>query len=115
MDAKVHGWYGLLNVTELMQPYCLQPSYPLINVHGGKAGLSYSQERFNGELLLHNVMPLSITCITEVSTQSPSPWNYTWIVPLRTAQYSSPVTKVHWLVPDRFDGVFDSLVFNVIW
>ncbi|RCN33631.1 peptidase family M1 [Ancylostoma caninum] len=67
-DEGIPGWHGFLNVTELMEPYSLQSSYPVINVHAGKTGITFSQERFN-----------------DISTQSPSPWNYTWIIPLRTA------------------------------
>ncbi|EYC35907.1 hypothetical protein Y032_0960g3219 [Ancylostoma ceylanicum] len=85
-DAGVRGWHGPLNVTELMEPYALQSSFPVINVHAGKTGISFSQERFN-----------------DISTQSSSPWNYTWIIPLRTAEYSSPGTTIRWLVPDRFE------------
>ncbi|RCN33689.1 hypothetical protein ANCCAN_20469 [Ancylostoma caninum] len=49
-DEGIPGWHGFLNVTELMAPYSLQSSYPVINVHTGKTGITFSQERFNGEL-----------------------------------------------------------------
>ncbi|KIH59256.1 hypothetical protein ANCDUO_10516 [Ancylostoma duodenale] len=85
--ANVKGWCGPLNVSHLMEPYSHQTSFPLVNVHFDKNGLTLSQERYN-----------------EISTKDPAPWNYKWIIPVRTAEYNSTETRIHWIVPKELEG-----------
>ncbi|ETN75149.1 hypothetical protein NECAME_00560, partial [Necator americanus] len=80
--AKVKGCCSYnINVTDLMEPFSHQEGFPLINVHYDKFFYELSQEPYN-----------------ETSDSPPSPWNYTWIIPVRTESFELPEGEVHWMM-----------------
>ncbi|KAL6725098.1 hypothetical protein Aduo_019915 [Ancylostoma duodenale] len=72
--------------------------------HGISGMENFGLVIYKNELIAYN--PYSLVSlqewVAEISTQSPSPWNYSWIIPLRSAQLNSASSKIHWLVPEAF-------------
>lgn len=80
---NILDWCGLpLNVTDFMQPYIHQTNHPLIRYNNNQkiGGSTFSQEPF-----------------LDISDLTATPWNYTWSIPLTSANLRHADPYKQWL------------------